>query len=272
MLESTQHTESSFVTLTYSDLYLPRLLNNSGTLIPRDLQLFLKRFRKAMKPAKIRFFACGEYGDESGRPHYHLAVFGLPNCRVYRSTFRRTPKGETCCDTCDLIRDSWGFGRIQVDAFNTGTAQYVAGYVTKKMTAPDDTRLNGRYPEFARMSNRPGIGADAMHELAAQLLKFNLDQTQSDVPVTLAHGNLTGGPRELPLGRYLRRYLRRLIGKDEKTPEEITKLLEAEMLPLRESAFDASTSFKKAILDKFEGDRSAFESRQKIFKQRKHRL
>jgi len=262
MLEQTQHSSSTFVTLTYSDLYLPRLLsNNSGTLIPRDLQNFLKRFRKAMHPQKIRFFACGEYGDESQRPHYHLALFNVPLCRYGQSRYSASSRRKSCCDICDLVRDTWGKGRIQIDEFNSGTAQYVAGYVTKKMTSKDDYRLNGRYPEFARMSLRPGLGYDALHELASQLLKFNLDQSQSDVPVTLQHGD-----RELPLGRYLRRKLRTLIGKDEKTPQEVLDQMEAEMFTLRESAFDSSKPFKTAILEKFAGERSSFESRQRIFK------
>lgn len=266
MLELTQHGEASFVTLTYSNPWLPRMTaNNIATLIPRDLQLFLKRFRKEMAPSKIRFFACGEYGDDNHRPHFHLALFNVPHCRYGQTRYRPNSKKTTCCDICDLLRDTWGKGRIQSDVFNIGTAQYIAGYVTKKMTAKDDYRLGGKHPEFARMSNRPGIGADAMHELASQLLKFNLDQTESDVPVTLAHGT-----RELPLGRYLRRKLRTLIGKDEKTPQEILDQMEAEMFSLRQTAFDASTSFKKSILDKFAGDRSAFQSRQRTFKQRRN--
>lgn len=270
MLEETQHPPGNciFVTLTYSELYLPRISSvSTGTLIPRDLQKFLKRFRKAMEPSKIRFFACGEYGDETERPHYHLAMFNVPQCRYHRSHFRRSSKGETCCDVCDRIRDTWGYGRVQVDDFNSGTAAYVAGYVTKKMTAPDDTRLNGRHPEFARMSNRPGIGHDAMEELSATLLKLDLDQLQGDVPVTLAHGT-----RELPLGRYLRRKLRKLMGKDENTPQEILDQMAETMRPLREAAFDASTSFKKKILDHYAGDRASFAARQKIFKGKKRTL
>lgn len=239
--------------------------NNTPTLIPRDLQSFLKRFRKAMSPSKIRFFACGEYGDENLRPHYHLALFNVPHCRFGQTRNNSALRRKTCCDICDLLRSTWSMGNIQSDEFNIGTAQYIAGYVTKKMTAKDDYRLGGKYPEFARMSLRPGIGADAMHELASQLLKFNLDQTQSDVPVTLAHGT-----RELPLGRYLRRKLRTLVGKDEKTPQEIIDQMEAEMLSLREDAFNSKTPFKTAILEKHAGDRSAFHSRQRTFKQRRN--
>lgn len=82
------------------------------------------------------------------------------------------------------------------------------------MTRFDDPRLNGRHPEFARMSLKPGLGTSAMHDLADQVMRFNLDETQGDVPSSLRHG-----AKILPLGRYLRRKLRTYVGKDEKAPE-----------------------------------------------------
>src|SRR5699024_7911545 len=50
------------------------------TLSPRDFTLFMKRlryyyFEKYKK--ELRFFACGEYGSSTFRPHYHAIVFNL---------------------------------------------------------------------------------------------------------------------------------------------------------------------------------------------------
>ena len=69
--ENKMHDVSSFVTLTYDNDYLP----SGGTLVKRDLQLFMKRLRRS-RDEKIRFYACGEYGDATQRPHYHLLLFG----------------------------------------------------------------------------------------------------------------------------------------------------------------------------------------------------
>lgn len=69
--------------------------------------------------------------------------------------------------------------------------------------------LKGRDPEFSTKSNRPGIGAGALHEVADILMKFNLDTSLGDVPVTLRHGS-----RKLPLGRYMRKRLRELVGME----------------------------------------------------------
>lgn len=54
---------SCFLTLTYDELHVPLSLKK------RDLQLFWKRLRKAFYPRKIKYFSCGEYGDQYGRPH-----------------------------------------------------------------------------------------------------------------------------------------------------------------------------------------------------------
>lgn len=178
MLEAAVHPAASFVTLTYKE--------NPITLIPRDLQLFIKRVRKNV--GSCRFFAVGEYGDHSDRPHYHVALFG------------HGPQVASLIDSC------WGLGYTYTGDLTLDSAQYIAGYVTKKMTSKDDTRLNGRYPEFARMSLRPGIGAPAIRSVAAALQnKHGWDEidARSDVPSMLRHGG-----RTMPLGRYMRLRLR----------------------------------------------------------------
>lgn len=62
-----------FITLTYNDESLPP----NSSLIKGDLQKFFKRLRKNIHPRKIKYFACGEYGEQSGRPHYHCIIYGL---------------------------------------------------------------------------------------------------------------------------------------------------------------------------------------------------
>ena len=64
-----------FVTLTYSDENL-RFGEVRPTLYKKDVQDFIKRFRKNTK-LKIRYFAVGEYGEKTLRPHYHLIMFNL---------------------------------------------------------------------------------------------------------------------------------------------------------------------------------------------------
>ena len=69
--ESFLYEKNCFLTLTYADDHLP----SDGSVNRRVLQLFLKRLRRAYPDAVIRYFGCGEYGEELGRPHYHLCIF-----------------------------------------------------------------------------------------------------------------------------------------------------------------------------------------------------
>lgn len=116
------------------------------------------------------------------------------------------------------------------------------------MTGRDDDRLNGRHPEFARMSLRPGIGADFVPLVAGQLYHLyvqgysflDFTDSQGDVPSALRHGS-----RLLPLGRYLRRRLRKEVGLDEKAPCEAQIAYKKEMRVLQEYAHSLGLSFKE---------------------------
>ena len=76
-LELLSHPFASFVTLTYSPDGLFRNSKGYCDLSKRDVQLYLKKLRKAVSPVKIRYFACGEYGSIGHRPHYHLIIYEL---------------------------------------------------------------------------------------------------------------------------------------------------------------------------------------------------
>lgn len=257
MLEASLYKDNTFCTLTYDDKNLP----NDGSVHVRDVQLFMKKLRKSYDK-KIRFFACGEYGDIYKRPHYHLALFNYPNCLYGIS---RISKDRECCATCANVSKAWGKGFIQLGALEPKSMGYIAGYVCKKMTRKDDPRLEGKEPEFARMSLRPGLGYDMMHEVAHTLMEYGLDETLVDVPPTLAHGS-----RHYPLGRYLRRNLRKMIGRDEKTPQESLDQQRQSLQELRDFAFDNSKSFSKVVAESTKGRRIQIEARQK--RQRKTRL
>lgn len=267
MLEATQHKENSFVTLTYSDEELPP----NGTLRPLDAQLWLKRLRRRWTVQPIRYYLVGEYGDASWRPHYHAALFGFPACE-YGQTRRfehRRNQPRSCCPRCDIIAETWGKGRIDLARLEPHSAQYVCGYVTKKLTDKDDPKLEGRHPEFARMSLKPGIGANFVPDIADVQLRYN-DQGE-EVPFGLRHG-----AKIMPLGRYLVRKLRVQSGREE-GPSEITQARQAAKLHhLSEIAAAApglkKEVFKSLILEQFAKKVEAVERRNHLFRQRKRHL
>lgn len=241
-LEASTHKENAFITLTYDDKHLPK----EGSLAPEETRNWLKRLRATIEPARVRYYLVGEYGDQTWRPHYHVALFGYPAC--YHGVSRYNRERQECCKACDLIRDTWGNGAIYSGSLGTKSAQYISGYVTKKMTRFDDPRLQQRmqelgvnlHPEFSRKSLKPGIGREALWDIASTIMEFDLEERQGDVPSSLRHGS-----RLLPLGRYLRNELRKMVGMDAKAPQSTLDAMEDEVFALLEDAGIDAESLSK---------------------------
>jgi len=98
------HKCNSFVTLTYRDNDLP-MGNMEATLVPDDLMLFWKRLRKEYGNG-IRYFACGEYGERTRRPHYHACIFGVD----FKDRKVFSTKGDFTLYTSDTLDSIWGYG------------------------------------------------------------------------------------------------------------------------------------------------------------------
>jgi hypothetical protein len=261
-LEAMEHTVSTFITLTYDDDHLPKTDEGLPTLRPRDLQLFIKRYRKVMP--KFRFFAVGEYGDKTFRPHYHIAIFGGDPCSSGICT--RGLSG-SCCRAGNILAAAWGLGLCHIGLLTVQSAQYIAGYVTKKMTSADDERLQGRHPEFSRMSNRPGIGAFFCDDVASDLLDKSPD---AEIGYTLRHGS-----KEWPLGRYLRDRIKVRIGQSAGANEATIQEARQEMSELLEAAQNdriygekIHDAVKRKMNEKYQGHYDKLQWRSENFKKR----
>lgn len=167
--ESQMHEHNSFVTLTYS----PENLPENGSISVRTLQLFVKRLRKKY-PHKIRFFACGEYGDLLERPHYHLCLFG--HDFMDRKYYKTTETGDRLYRSAEL-ESLWSFGFSTTGDVTFKSAAYVARYVMKKINGTAAALHYGeKTPEFLTMSRRPGVGT-------GWLKKFESDVYPNDFVV-----------------------------------------------------------------------------------------
>lgn len=167
MHEASLHPANCMLTLTYDDVNLPPF----GSLVSRDLQLFWKRLRKATG-ATFSYFACGEYGSRTNRPHYHALVFGFDFLDKRLWAVRH---GERCYRS-PLLERVWRGGLSEVGSVTARSARYVAGYVAKKWSSRYDPEayvrervdgLTGEVleefeveKEFSRMSNRRPIGKE----------------------------------------------------------------------------------------------------------------
>jgi len=152
--ESKSHDVNCFVTLTYK--------NNPGTLIHRDFQLFMKRVRE-VSSFKMKYYMCGEYGDDFSRPHYHALLFGCDFSD--RKFYKRNPNGDAL-DTSELLDSLWGLGMCTVGNVTQQSARYVAGYVTKKLTGGMAELYGNRRPEYGLGSN--GLGLEYLLKYGSQ--------------------------------------------------------------------------------------------------------
>lgn len=152
-----------FITLTYDDNHIPMVKCTDGqyrgNLQVCDVQLFIKRLRKYVAPTKLRYFLCGEYGEHTFRPHYHMILFGLNGFFDEVPYSVPVPDRETDMYS-ETLSNLWSHGNVIYSKASYQTFAYVARYVLKKQFGSDDGNLfyRGRKPPFVTMSRRPGIG------------------------------------------------------------------------------------------------------------------
>lgn len=156
MHEALYHEKSAFLTLTYDDAHVP-----SEGVSKDELQRFFKRLRKRLDGWRLKYYACGEYGEKRKRPHYHAIVFGLS------------------ADEVGEVEACWPSGFVQAGSVTVRSTRYVAGYIQKA--------LYGSWPKgcgepFSLMSK--GLGLDYVRDHAEQITR-NLGETIDGVPVGL---------------------------------------------------------------------------------------
>lgn len=162
MHEASLHEENSFLTLTYADENLPAF----GSLDRKVVPAFVKRLRKSIAPKRVRFFYCGEYGDQDERPHYHMLLFG----HQFADAKKWKRSGDHYLKRSAELERLWPFGHSWVGDVSYKSAAYVARYVVKKVSGEladahysrvnaDTGEVVALVPEFAGMSLRPGIAS-----------------------------------------------------------------------------------------------------------------
>lgn len=124
--------DSCFLTLTYAN---PHLTWKHGRpqLVKADLQDYIRAIRR--RGYKIRYYAVGEYGSQTYRPHYHVLLFGS------------VPE--------EVLRKTWTMGTIHVGKITLASCGYCTKYV---INSKANFMKHKRDPPFAIMSLKPAIG------------------------------------------------------------------------------------------------------------------
>lgn len=146
--------------LTYDDDHLPR----HGQLYKEHLQRFFKRLRKS--GYKFRYVGSGEYGEQTRRPHFHIALFGM-DFDHDRCLFGHSSNGDRTYIS-DTVSRHWTSGNHLIGSLNFESAAYIARYIMKKLKGPNvspvplvtmaDGEIIFPNPEFMLMSKGIGKG------------------------------------------------------------------------------------------------------------------
>lgn len=153
IFQELKHARSAwFITLTYDDHNIPLSNYYVQTLVKKDLQDWLKKVtmrhnrheQKMLRNPKscpVRYYAVGEYGTRTERPHYHAIIFNIDKAIIAKCL------------------DSWKHGFFQMGDVNSASIRYTTKYVINKK-AEDQGHISKelREPGFAIMSTRPPIG------------------------------------------------------------------------------------------------------------------
>lgn len=178
-LEARNHHLNSFVTLTYNNDTLPEDLG----LNPTHLEHFLKRLRKKKWP--FRYYACGEYGDLTQRPHYHACLFGMD----FQDKKLLSRNNGNSLYTSQELNDIWQHGHTSIGDVTFESAAYVARYVLKKRLSVNGRRqthshftldtetgeLTPIYPPFVRMSLATPIAGQWLSKNHGDIYNANKD-------------------------------------------------------------------------------------------------
>lgn len=169
MQEEKRSSESHFITLTYDTKTVPITSNGFMSLDKRDIQLFFKRLRKALDgQPSIKYYAVGEYGGKTARPHYHLLLF---NCPV------------------GPIQNAWGKGQVHYGTVSGASVGYTLKYMHKPGWKPLH-RNDDRVPTFSLMSKRLGE-----NYLTDAMVSWHKDDMCNRMYVVLEGGQKVAMPR-----------------------------------------------------------------------------
>lgn len=185
-----------FITLTYSDEEII-YGNNEPTLVKTDIQTYIAKLRRA-NSVKIKYYAVGEYGTKTERPHYHAIIYNLDNKTILK------------------IEKLWEKGQVHIAPCNIATINYT----TKYMITKNIKKSEGKQKAFSLMSKNLGL-----NYLSNNIDKYHVNSEST--LVRMQNGNKINMPRyykDKIFSRYDKaRYTERTINQMRKAEIQIEK-------------------------------------------------
>lgn len=208
-LEASLHEHNYFITLTYDDFNLPKgeFIDYSyevynSNLVRRDIQLFIKNLREWERKRgneHIKVFYCGEYGNLTSRPHFHLVVFGASEIPDLTFGFK---KGSYTFYKSKIYEGFWSVkvpgvktkclrGFVDISEASFDTMAYTARYIFKKQGGvmkkdffeyyeglDPEIRPAIRLQPFIGMSLKPGIASEYYEQHKYEIYSEDLVKIQ----------------------------------------------------------------------------------------------
>ena len=143
MHEAQLHKETQFITLTFDDEHLPI----DESIHVKTFQKFMKAYRQhlsttcfnittgrnnkiTLKQNKIRFYSCGEYGEDYNRAHYHAIIFG----HEFKDKILWKQEDGINSYSSETLSQIWQNGFCSISDVTLASAQYVAKYIIPKQS------------------------------------------------------------------------------------------------------------------------------------------
>lgn len=160
MQEERVSDSSYFITLTYDTDHVPLTDRGYMGLSKRDVQLFFKKLRKAHSKSEpngspIKYYACGEYGEKTYRPHYHAIIYNIKPELMFGHQERLLLKMSDYDGASQVKCKQWENGLVTVGKVSLASVGYTLKYMCKEKRIPLH-RNDDRLPEFSLMSKKLG--------------------------------------------------------------------------------------------------------------------
>jgi hypothetical protein len=172
--------------------YIKRLRNDHVKYVSKQLKIEKKYVKEYSK--KIRYFAVGEYGSKTERPHYHILLFNydIANLAPITAQWKNTNTGNP-------------LGHVDIGTVTGSSINYVTKYMFKQFNRKTDIRE----APFTLMSKKPIIGQNYIDTYGWFHLE-NEDLTTAD---------MKGAIRRIP-----KAYLYRIFTKKELVYNPLKKI------------------------------------------------
>lgn len=184
---------SYFVTLTYDTLTVPITKTKRTTLCKRDVQLFFKKLRKAQRKANIdrsiKYYLCGEYGERTQRPHYHIILFDANIETMVNVNDHLKLKYSNFDGKTEIHIKQWDKGHATIGQVTPASVGYTLKYISKPKTVPM-YKGDDRLPQFSLMSKRLGF-----NYLTDEMIKWHTSDIKNRMYCVMLDGIKLSMPR-----------------------------------------------------------------------------